>query len=88
MGFSTERMSKKELFVCNVVTLNGESPGGTAGWKEEKVLYCLMAAGRINPQQRLLKHCAGKSRWLKVVIPSVSKVSKSNSVFRPTQKHN
>ncbi len=61
-------MSEKELFESNVVTLTGESPGGTAAWEEEKELYyCLMAAGRISPQQRLLKHCGGKSRWLKML---------------------
>lgn len=61
-------MSEKELFLCNVVILTGESPGVTAGREEKKeVLYCLMAAGKINPQQRLLKHYGGKSRWLKVL---------------------
>lgn len=37
-GVSTERVSEKALFVCNVVTLTGESLGGTAGREEEKEL--------------------------------------------------
>lgn len=65
---STQRVSDKELFVCNVVTLARESPGGTAWWqKETEMLHCLMAADRINPQQCLGKHCCGNSHWLKML---------------------